>query len=231
MARGWALASETFRDRADAGRRLAAELGEYTGRPDLVMLGLARGGVPVAFEVARALNAPLDVFLVRKLGVPGHEELALGAIASGGVRVLNDDVVRSLDLSEEAIAAVSAEQQRELERRERLYRNGGGPPRLAGATAIVIDDGLATGASMRAAALAVREQGAREVVAAVPVAAPDTCASFQDEVDRIVCMRTPENLVSVGTWYDDFAQVTDDNVRHLLQRARELPASRSANRS
>jgi predicted phosphoribosyltransferase len=211
---------ETFRDRADAGRQLATHLSDYAATPDLIVLGLARGGVPVAFEVARELGAPLDVFLVRKLGVPGREELAMGAIASGGVRVLNEDVVRTLDIPEETVAAVAADEQRELERREGLYRDGAQPPALAGRTSVLVDDGLATGASMLAAALALREQGAGEVVAAVPVAPPEACEAFAERVDRIVCARTPELFYAVGTWYDDFSQVTDEQVRDLLRRAR-----------
>jgi predicted phosphoribosyltransferase len=213
--------AEVFRDRADAGRQLAVHLEEYAGRPELLVLGLARGGVPVAFEVARALDAPLDVFLVRKLGVPGHEELALGALASGGTRVLNDEVVRALDISEETIASVAAEEQRELERRERLYRDGGSPTPVAGRTAILVDDGLATGASMRAAATALVEQGVGEVVVAVPVAPPETCAAFEGQVDRVVCARTPELFYAVGAWYEDFSEVSDDEVRELLRRAAE----------
>jgi putative phosphoribosyl transferase len=189
---------DVFRDRADAGRQLADELGDYAGRSDVLVLGLARGGVPVALEVARALEAPLDVFLVRKLGVPGRKELAMGAIASGGVRVLNDEVVRSLEVPEETIASVAADEQRELERRERLYRNGGGPSPVADKTAILVDDGLATGASMRAAALALKEQGAGQVVVAVPVAPPETCAALEQQVDRTVCARTPERFYAVG---------------------------------
>jgi putative phosphoribosyl transferase len=216
---------DSFRDRADAGRQLATHLGDYAGRPNVLVLGLARGGVPVAFEVARALEAPLDVFLVRKLGVPGREELAMGAIASGGARVLNDEVVRSLEVPEETIASVAAEEQRELERRERLYRDGGGPSPVAGKTAILIDDGLATGASMRAAALALREQGAGEVIVAVPVAPPETCAAFEREVDRTVCVHTPERFHAVGAWYEDFSEVSDEQVRELLRRAEERHVS------
>jgi putative phosphoribosyl transferase len=213
--------SDVFHDRADAGRQLAEELGDYAGRSGVLVLGLARGGVPVAFEVARALEAPLDVFLVRKLGVPGREELAMGAIASGGVRVLNDEVLRSLEVADETIASVAAAEQRELERRERLYRNGGGATPVAGKTAILVDDGLATGASMRAAALALREQGAGEVVVAVPVAPPETCAAFEQQVDRIVCARTPARFYAVGEWYEDFSEVSDEQVRELLQRTAE----------
>jgi putative phosphoribosyl transferase len=213
--------SDIFRDRADAGRQLAGELGDYAGRPGVLVLGLARGGVPVAFEVARSLEAPLDVFLVRKLGVPGREELAMGAIASGGARVLNDEVVRSLEVPEETIASVAADEQRELERRERLYRNGGGSSPVADTTAILVDDGLATGASMRAAALVLREKGAGELVVAVPVAPPETCAAVEQQVDRIVCARTPERFYAVGAWYEDFSEVSDEQVRELLRRAAE----------
>jgi putative phosphoribosyl transferase len=210
----------TFRDRRDGGRQLAERLRSYSGEPDLLVLGLARGGVPVALEVARALDAPLDVFLVRKLGVPGHEELAMGAIASGGVRVLNDDVLRGLDLSEDTIASVTAAEQRVLERQELELRDGGGPEPVEGRTTILVDDGLATGASMRAAVAALRAQGAGRVVVAVPVASPEVCASFEDEVDEIVCALTPQWMSAVGAWYDDFAQTTDDEVRDLLGQAR-----------
>jgi putative phosphoribosyl transferase len=210
--------SDIFRDRADAGRQLAGKLGDYAGRSGVLVLGLARGGVPVAFEVARSLEAPLDVFLVRKLGVPGREELAMGAIASGGARVLNDEVIRSLEVPEETIASVAADEQRELERRERLYRNGGGPSPVADTTAILVDDGLATGASMRAAALVLREKGAGELVVAVPVAPAETCAAVEQQVDRIVCARTPERFYAVGAWYEDFSEVSDEQVRELLRR-------------
>ena len=216
---------EVFRDRAEAGRQLALHLDDYSTRPDVLVLGLARGGVPVAFQVARALEAPLDVFLVRKLGVPGHEELAFGAIASGGTRVLNEEVTRHLGIDEETIASVAAEQQRELERRERLYRDGGTPAPVAGRTVILVDDGAATGASMRAAARALRDQGASEVVVALPVAPPEVCKAFEHEVDRTVCAHTPELFYAVGAWYDDFSQVTDKEVRELLRRAAELHAS------
>ena len=209
-----------FRDRPDAGRRLAAHLSDYAGRPDPLVLGLARGGVPVAFEVAAALDAPLDVFVVRKLGVPGHEELALGAIASGGVQVLNEDVIEALDVGEDTIAAVADEERLELERRERELRDGAAPEPVRGRTTILVDDGLATGASMRAAVLALRDQRAAEVVVAVPVAAPEICAKFEDDVDDIVCALTPERMYAVGAWYEDFSQTSDDEVRDLLRRAR-----------
>jgi predicted phosphoribosyltransferase len=211
--------SAVFHDRADAGRQLAEALREYAGRPGLIVLGLPRGGVPVAFEVARALDAPLDVFLVRKLGVPGHEELAMGAIASGGVRVMNERVVEELELTEDVIASVTAAEQRELQRRELVLRGGEAAEPVAGRPAILVDDGLATGASMRAAVMALRAQGVGELVVGVPIAAPEACASFEDDVDAIVCARTPEPFHAVGFWYEDFSQTTDDEVRELLERA------------
>ena len=211
--------ARSFHDRADAGRELAAHLQEYAARPGILVLGLARGGVPVAFEVALALDARLDVLLVRKLGVPGREELAFGAIASGGVRVLNEEVIRALRISEQTIAAVVAREQEELERRERLHRDGARSAPVAGQTVVLIDDGLATGASMRAAAAALRQRDAAEVVVAVPVAPPETCAALEGQVERVVCARTPELFHSVGSWYEDFAQVSDREVRELLRRA------------
>lgn len=214
-----------FHDRADAGRALARALSAYANRPDVVVLALPRGGVPVGFEVARALDAPLDVFLVRKLGVPGQEELAMGAIASGHVRVLNDTVVRMLKISREAIDAVAAREQRELERREREYRDGRPPASVAGRTAILVDDGLATGSSMRAAVQALRQKGPHEIVVAVPVAAAETCEALRREVDDVVCAWTPEPFDAVGLWYDDFSQTSDAEVRELLERANAHPAA------
>jgi putative phosphoribosyl transferase len=208
-----------FRDRAEAGRVLAQQLQEYSGRDDVVVLALPRGGVPVGFELARALAAPLDLFLVRKLGVPGHEELALGAIASGGVRVLNDAVVSELGLTPRDVERAATVEGRELERREQLYRNGRAPIDLRGRTAILVDDGLATGATMRAAARAVRLQGPSRVVVAVPVAAEQTCRELTAEVDELVCVKTPHPFLAVGSWYDDFGQTTDEEVRELLARA------------
>jgi putative phosphoribosyl transferase len=208
-----------FRDRTDAGRHLAEQLVMYTGRPNLLVLALPRGGVPVAFEVAKALNAPLDVFLVRKLGVPGHEELAMGALASGGVIVLNDDVVGPLRIPDQVIDRVAAVEQRELERRERLYRGDRPPIDARGRTAILVDDGLATGATMRAAAAALRRQQPARIVIAVPTAAPETCDEFRAEVDDIVCAITPDPFYAVGLWYEDFSQTTDDEVRYLLDLA------------
>jgi predicted phosphoribosyltransferase len=213
-----------FRDRYEAGRILAGKLQHYAGRPDVLVLALPRGGVPVAFEVAQALGAPLDVFLVRKLGVPGHEELAMGALASGGVRVLNEDVVRELDIPAETIEAVTAAEQQELLRREQLYRDGRPAPDVRGRTVILIDDGLATGSTMRAAVAALREQGPARIVVAVPVAAPSTCREFRDVADDIVCAITPEHFYAVGMWYQDFSQTTDDEVRELLARAARQPS-------
>lgn len=213
-----------YRDRVDAGRRLAGLLRQYADRPDVVVLALPRGGVPVAFEVARALHVPLDVFVVRKIGLPAHPELAIGAIASGGVRLVDESAVRRFGVTESQLAAVSAAEERELERRERAYRDRLPSPDLHGKTVILIDDGLATGASMAAAATAVRAQDPGRVVVAVPVAAPETCEAFQDMVDQVVCGATPEPFHAVGLWYEDFSQTSDQEVHELLERAaRELP--------
>jgi putative phosphoribosyl transferase len=209
-----------FRDRRDAGRLLAEELREYAGRSDVVVLALPRGGVPVGFEVAQALEAPLDVFLVRKLGVPGQEELAMGAIASGGVRVMNESVLRALRVDDRAVAEVAAQEQRELQRREREYRGDRPDLDLRGRTVLLVDDGLATGSTMRAAALAVREHQPATVVIAVPVAAPETCDDLRTDADAIVCVATPEPFHAVGIWYEDFSQTTDDEVMNLLAAAR-----------
>ncbi len=208
-----------FQDRTEAGRLLAAKLAAYTDRSDVIVLALPRGGVPVAYEVARVLHTPLDVFLVRKLGLPGHEELAMGAIASGGVRVLNKDVVRALRIPDEVIDAVAAEEQQELERRERAYRGGRPAPQVRGKIVILIDDGLATGSTMRAAIAALRRQRPARIVVAVPVGAPETCAEFQNEADEAICARTPDPFYAVGLWYGDFSQTTDEEVHDLLERA------------
>jgi putative phosphoribosyl transferase len=208
-----------FRDRQDAGRRLARLLRKYAGRTDVIVLALPRGGVPVAFEVARDLKAPLDIFLVRKLGVPGHEELAMGAIASAGTRVLNEDVVRYLQIPDDVIDAVAADEERELERREHAYRNGRAAPRVEGQIVILIDDGLATGSTMRAGAAALRKQNPKRIVVAVPVAPAETCEEFRAEVDEVVCAATPEPFRGVGLWYEDFPQMSDAEVRALLERA------------
>ena len=204
---------------------------EYRGRKDVLVLALPRGGVPVAFEVARALHVPMDIFLVRKLGVPGHEELAMGAIASGGVRVLNEDVVNYLSIPDRVIEKVAADELRELERRERAYRGDRRAPDVKDKTVILIDDGLATGSTMRAAAAALREQKPERIVVAVPVAAPQTCDEFKTEVDEIVCAVTPEPFHAVGLWYEDFSQTTDEEVRELLAQSRHDQASDSVEQS
>ncbi len=208
-----------FRDRRDAGRILAPKLSAYANRSDVIVLALPRGGVPVAYEVALALNAPLDIYLVRKLGLPGHEELAIGAIASGGVRVLNEDIVRSLSIPQAMIDAVAGRELEELERRERLYRGDRRAPEIQGRTVILVDDGLATGASMRAAVAGIRTQNPARIVIAVPTAAPETCEAFEFEVDEIVCASTPEPFYGVGKWYEDFSQTTDEEVREFLKEA------------
>jgi predicted phosphoribosyltransferase len=208
-----------FRDRFHAGQVLAEKVRKYASSPALLVLGLPRGGVPVAFEVAKALQALLDVFLVRKLGVPGHTELAMGAIASGGVRVLNEEVVQSLNIPDSVIDRVTAQEQRELERRESAYRGKRPAYEIQGRTLILIDDGLATGASMRAAVVALRKREPRQIIVAVPTAAPDTCAAFENQVDEIICATTPEPFVAVGRWYEDFSQTTDEEVREILEQA------------
>jgi putative phosphoribosyl transferase len=208
-----------FRNRAEAGRLLAARLKTFAGRPDLVVLALPRGGVPVAFEVARALHVPLDIFVVRKLGVPGHEELAMGAIATGGVSVMNDDVVRSLGIPQSVINAVAAEEERELHRREQLYREDASGLEVTGRTVILVDDGLATGSTMRAAIAALRQLKPARVIVAVPVGAPETCAEFRGIADDVVCPLTPAYFRAVGCWYEDFSQTSDEEVRWLLKQA------------
>jgi putative phosphoribosyl transferase len=206
-----------FRDRAQAGQLLSQKLRTYADRPDVIVLGLPRGGVAVAREVARSLRAPLDVFLVRKLGAPGQEELAMGAIATGGVRVLNDDVVRALRISPSVIDSVTAREARELMRRERLYRAGRSALQLAGRTVILVDDGLATGSTMRAAVAALHQAKPARIVAAIPIAAAPTCQELAAEVDQVVCLHTPEPFYSVGFWYEDFSQATDAEIRDLLE--------------
>jgi putative phosphoribosyl transferase len=207
-----------FHDRRDAGQRLAQRLTSYAGCDDVLVLGLPRGGVPVAFEVARALGAPLDVFLVRKLGVPGREELAMGAIATGGVRVLNPEVVGPLEIPDEVIDAVAAEERDELERRQRAYRDDRPPPDVRGRTVILVDDGLATGSTMRAALAALRQQQPARVIVAVPVGSAEACAELQGLADESICLETPEPFRAVGLWYSDFSQTTDAEVTTLLAR-------------
>ena len=209
-----------FKDRIEAGRFLADKLTNYTDRRDAIVLGLPRGGIPVAYEVAQKLHAPLDVFTVRKLGVPGHEELAMGAIASGGVRVLNHDVLSYIKIPAEEIDRVAADELRELERRERLYRGARPPLDVRDRIVIVVDDGLATGSTMRAAIKALHQKGPKQIVVAAPVGARETCDSLKNEVDVVcVCALTPEPFQAVGLWYANFEQTTDDEVRHLLTRA------------
>lgn len=209
-----------FRDRADAGRRLAVELQRYAGRDDVIVLALPRGGVPVAAEVAHALGAPLDVFLVRKIGLPGHEEFAMGAIASGGVAMINEHVVRTYGVSRSQLDSVVARERQELERRERRYRGDNPLPPLEGKAVILVDDGLATGSSMRAAVEAVRGLRPAEIIVAVPIAPAETCDALAPEVDRVVCALTPEPFYAVGLWYQDFSQTTDDEVIHILATTR-----------
>ena len=217
--------SVQFRDRADAGRYLADRLSAYAKRPDVLVLALPRGGVPVAFEVARVLEAPLDLFLVRKLGFPGHEEFAIGAVATGGVRILDEEVIRTFGVSRGEIEQVTALERLELTRRERLYRDDRPTPDVRSHVVILVDDGLATGSTMRAAVAALRIEGAGRIVVAVPVAPRDTCESLRAEVDEIVCAETPEPFRAVGMWYDDFGQTSDEEVRTLLARAgRQHPA-------
>lgn len=208
-----------FKNRFEAGRFLAEQLLVYANRPDTLVLALPRGGVPVGYEVAKALGAPLDVFQVRKLGLPGHEEFAMGAIATGGVRVRNPEVVEYLRIPDEVIEEVTARERQELERRERLYRDGRQPLSPRGREVIVVDDGLATGSTMRAAVLALRQQQPASIVVAVPVAAKQTCQELRTEADEVFCGVTPDPFYAVGLWYEDFAQTTDDEVRELLARA------------
>jgi putative phosphoribosyl transferase len=205
-----------FPNRIEAGRILAEKLEKYADRDDVIVLGLPRGGVPVANEVAKRLRAPLDVFIVRKLGVPGFEELAAGAIASGGVRVLNEDVMRAIPHADEAIETITARETTELQRREQIYREGRPAPELRDRIAILVDDGLATGATMRAAVKALRERGAAKIVVAVPVGPPDTCHEIEEQADETICLSMPEFFQAVGQYYDDFSQTTDEDVRELL---------------
>jgi putative phosphoribosyl transferase len=207
-----------FVDRYDAGQKLAQKLGEYANRHDVAVLALPRGGVPVGYEVARHLGVPLDIFLVRKLGVPGHDELAMGAIGSGGVRVLNEQLIRELRISGNDIERVTAEEFQELERREKAYRGGKAPPLVEGKTVILVDDGLATGSTMRAAIKALRRLDPASIVVAVPVGSADTCREFQSEADKVICAREPRHFGAVSMWYANFDQTTDEEVEELLSR-------------
>jgi putative phosphoribosyl transferase len=218
-----------FRNRSDAGQYLATKLLQYKGREDVLVLALPRGGVPVAFEVAQVLQVPMDIFLVRKLGVPGHEELAMGAIATGGVRVLNEDTVNYLGIPPDVIDAIAETELKELKRREIAYRGNRPEPNVKGKTVILIDDGLATGSTIRAAAQALRGQEPARIIVAVPVSAPETCDEYRIGVDEIVCAVTPEPFLGVGRWYHDFSQTTDEEVRDLLELARGEKRMSSAN--
>ena len=210
-----------FRDRTEAGRMLAHRLAAYANYPDAMVLALPRGGVPVAFEIAEALNLPLDILVVRKLGVPGHEEFAMGAIASGGARILNQDLIRQLSLSDEIIGHIVAREQRELERRERTYRGQRPELDVRDHIVIIVDDGLATGSSMRAAITALRQKRPTKLIVAVPVGARMTCSELKALADDVICLETPENFSAVGLWYRDFSQVTDEEVNDLLERNRK----------
>jgi predicted phosphoribosyltransferase len=217
-----------FPDRIAAGRMLGERLAPFANEQPLLVLALPRGGVPVAFEVAMALHAPLDVFLVRKLGFPGHEELAIGAIASGGTRLLNQAIIRGLHLPPQRVEAITQEETKELERRERLYRGNRDAPNIPGHTLILVDDGIATGSTMRVAVSALRQKGPRKIIAAIPVAPSAVCKQLQQEADAVVCLSTPTDFFAVGEWYRDFSQVNDETVRELLERAesqREEPPS------
>ncbi|MBT2324843.1 phosphoribosyltransferase [Variovorax paradoxus] len=214
------MSEPLFRNRRQAGQALAGLLGAYVDRHDVLVLALPRGGVPVGFEVAETLHAPLDVFIVRKLGVPGREEYAMGAIASGGVRVLNEEVTRTLRISAAAIEEVARSELSELQRRERLYRDARPPPDVRGRAVLVVDDGLATGSTMRAAVRALRVQQPARIVVAVPIASAEACEELHSEADEVVCLSTPEPFIAVGLWYEDFGQTTDQEVHELLERAR-----------
>lgn len=207
-----------FRDRTEAGQLLAAQLTEYANRDDVLVLGLPRGGVPVAYEIAKALHAPLDICLVRKLGVPGQKELAMGAIAPDGVMVLNQEILRSLNISRDTLLAVAAEEKQELERRDRQYRGERPQPEVCDRVVILVDDGIATGSTLRAAVATLRQRQPRQIVAAVPVAPPSTCTGLKAILDGVICLATPDPLHSIGMWYKDFSQTSDQEVQQLLGR-------------
>jgi putative phosphoribosyl transferase len=224
-----------FLDRTDAGRRLAKQLGSYADQSDVIVLGIPRGGVPVAYEVATELKAPLDVFVVRKLGVPWQEELAFGAIASGGVRFLDRPIVESVGVSDKEIEQITERERKELDRRERLYRSGEAPLELKGKTVILVDDGIATGASTQAAITALRQLKPRRIVLAAPVAPASTCKRLRPEVDDLVCLHAPQSFYAIGEFYEDFSQVPDEEVTRLLQlnaeqRGREVPRAGQTSR-
>lgn len=216
-----------FRDREEAGRKLAEQLSAYANRKDVIVLGIPRGGVPVAQEVAKGLNAPLDIFVSRKLGVPWQEELAFGAIATGGTRVLDHEIIEAVGISDEQIEQITARVKKELERRENLYRGNRPPLKIDGLTVILVDDGIATGSSMRAAIKALRRMNPAQIVVAVPVAPQSTCKLLKSEVDRLVCVYMPEEFYAIGQFYDDFSQVADEEVTRLLHRAAQ-PVLQSA---
>lgn len=207
-----------FQDRAEAGRALAERLVQYTDHPNTLVLALPRGGVPVAFEIAETLKLPLDIFVVRKLGLPGHEEFAIGAIASGGARVLNQDLIHRLSIDDKLVEQIVAREQKELERRERTYRGQYPASDFQGQTLILVDDGMATGSSMHAAIMALREQRPAALIVAVPIAARSTCDELASFADEVVCLETPLNFRAVGLWYRDFSQVTDEEVIDLIER-------------
>lgn len=218
---------QKFRNRTEAGKLLASQLTDYANRSDVLVLGLPRGGVPVAYEVAKELDAPLDVCLVRKLGVPGHKELAMGAIAAGGVRVINENVIDWLRISPETINEVAAMEIRELDRRSHIYRGNRPLPKVKNHTIILVDDGIATGATIRAAISTLKKQKPRKLVVAVPVAGVSTCEELEAEVDEVVCILKPEDLYAIGLWYEDFQQTTDAEVCELLTRQKLLVANNS----
>ncbi len=216
-----------FRDRVDAGSKLAKRLSNHANRSGVIVLGIPRGGVPVAFEVASALNAPLDVFLSRKLGVPGQEELAFGAIATGGVRILDHELIEAVGISEDAIQRITETVQKELERRSRVYRGDRPPLNVEGQTVILVDDGIATGSSMRAAVRALRQMKPASIVVAVPVAPPSAKHLLRGEADEFICLESPDLFFAIGQFYEDFSQLTDEDVTRLLDRAQQLSAKKA----